>query len=115
MPKHPSPAYGFAYTALYIDLPIAVICHELSWCGHLLVEINREVRAEGPTGLFAYTIRALVIFLLHRNVPVQPVRMNRFLNYIYPDKDIENSDDLNFAATQIILSSPIYFQLCQHS
>lgn len=83
-----SPAYVFAYAALYINLPIPVICHELSRCHfrtttdavrHLLYEIDRSTCAEVPTSLFppdAYTVRALVTFLIRLNVPAQAIWQN---------------------------------------
>lgn len=88
LPNNASPAYCFAYAALYLNLPIVVICHELGRCGHrttpdavrhLLVEIDRDGCAEAPTSLFPpnpYIIRALVTFLLRRNVPVQAIWQN---------------------------------------
>lgn len=88
LPKGASPAYIFAYAALYINIPIAVICHELSRCQyrttpdavrHLLYEIDRAACAEAPTSLFppdAYTVRALVTFLIRLNVPAQAIWQN---------------------------------------
>lgn len=88
LPKGASPAYIFAYAALYINIPIAVICHELSLCQyrttpdavrHLLYEIDRAACAEAPTSLFppdAYTVRALVTFLIRLNVPAQAIWQN---------------------------------------
>lgn len=88
LPKGASPAYIFAYAALYINLPIAVICHELSRrqyrttpdaVRHLLYEIDRTACAEVPTSLFppdAYTVRALVTFLVRLNVPAQAIWQN---------------------------------------
>lgn len=88
LPKGASPAYIFAYAALYINLPIAVICHELSRrqyqvtpdaVRHLLYEIDRAACADVPTSLFppdAYTVRALVTFLLRLNVPAQAIWQN---------------------------------------
>lgn len=86
--KGASSAYIFAYAALYINIPIAVICHELSRCHyrttpdavrHLLYEIDRAASAEAPTSLFppdAYTVRALVTFLIRLNVPAQAIWQN---------------------------------------
>lgn len=88
LPKGASAAYVFAYAALYINLPIAVICHELSRCQyrttpdavrHLLYEIDRSACADVPTSLFppdAYTVRALVTFLIRLNVPAQAIWQN---------------------------------------
>lgn len=88
LPKGASPAYIFAYAALCINLPIAVICHELSLCQlrttpdavrHLLYEIDRSACAEVPTSLFPpgpYTVRALVTFLIRLNVPAQAIWQN---------------------------------------
>lgn len=88
LPKSASPAYCFAYAALSLNIPVAVVCHELGRCGHrttpdavrhLLVEIDRDVRAEAPASLFPlnfYTVRALVTFFLRRNVPAQAIWQN---------------------------------------
>lgn len=90
LPKGASPAYIFSCAALYINIPVSVICHELSRCHfrttpdavrHLLVhEIDRaDPSAEVPTSLFppdAYTIRALVTFLIRLNVPAQAIWQN---------------------------------------
>lgn len=88
LPINASPAYCFAYAALYLNLPIVVICHELGRCGNvtspdalrqLLVDIDRDGCAEAPTSLFPpnpYTIRALVTSLLRRNVPDQVIWQN---------------------------------------
>lgn len=88
LPKGASPAYIFAYAALFINLPIAVICHELSRrqlrttpdaVRHLLYEIDRSACAEVPTSLFPpdpYTVRALVTFLIRLNVPAQAIWQN---------------------------------------
>lgn len=74
LPNNASPADCFTYAALYLNLPIVVICHELGRCGHrttpdaarhLLVEIDRDVCLFPPN---PYTIR--------RNVPVQAIWQN---------------------------------------
>lgn len=90
LPKGASQAYIFSCAALYINIPISVICNELSRCHfrttpdavrHLLVhEIDRaDPSADVPTSLFppdAYTIRALVTFLIRLNVPAQAIWQN---------------------------------------
>lgn len=92
LPKGASPAYIFSCAALYINLSIPVICHELSQCHfrtttdavrHLLYNqfIDRAAApyAEAPKSLFppdAYTIRALVTFLIRLDVPAPAIWQN---------------------------------------